>query len=817
MSSDVFARFAPFITEYIYRHGWEGLRPVQTEAARVIFDTDDNLLLSSGTASGKTEAALFPIISLLSEEELSSFGCLYIAPLKSLINDQFGRMDELLDLSGVPVYHWHGDVAASHKTRALREPRGILQITPESLESMLMNRSNDIPRLFGQLRFVVIDEIHVLMGSDRGSQIIAQLSRIAHLIGHHPRRIGLSATVGDLETAAAWLGAGTGRSTDAPRFRDERTKWRLGLEHFYNTDNGRLESEDALAAAYEAERRAQTGADGSNMRFPVPDAARSDSAATSSDVGTSEKAAISESAAASADGASAPAAIDPQTADGGQRRTRPDPAQAMLDPGYEYLYDCTKGKKCIVFSNSREETEYVTATLRQIADYRGEPDRFLIHHGNLSSQLREEAELRMKNDEEDVVTCATVTMELGIDICKLERVLQMGSPVSVSSLLQRIGRSGRRGGVPEMMMVFREDVPLPNTPLPQLIPWELIRAIAIIQLYIEERFIEPPSLKKMPMSLLFQQTLSLLTASGSLTPRALAERVLTLPPFASISRDDYKELLVSMIRGDWLEMTEERELIVGLRGERLTSSFKFYAVFKDSEDYTVRCGSDEIGTITAPPPVGDRFALAGRVWEVEELDNTRKLIYVKSVAGKMPIEWPGDYGEIHTRILQRMRCVLEEDTVYPYLKKNARDRLAAARDCARRTGMLRRSLVHLGGYTWCLFPWLGTRSFRTLRRFIPEATPARFGLSGIDFEGCCYITFKLQSGDARGLCAHWASVAAAGINAEDLVPHGYAPSFDKYDGALPPDLLRRAYAADRLRTDELEARLYELYDEFERG
>ena len=58
MSSDVFARFAPFITEYIYRHGWEGLRPVQTEAARVIFDTDDNLLLSSGTASGKTEAGL---------------------------------------------------------------------------------------------------------------------------------------------------------------------------------------------------------------------------------------------------------------------------------------------------------------------------------------------------------------------------------------------------------------------------------------------------------------------------------------------------------------------------------------------------------------------------------------------------------------------------------------------------------------------------------------------------------------------------------------------------------------------------------------
>lgn len=778
MTENIFERFAPFITEYIYRRGWDGLRPVQSEAARVIFDTDDNLLLSSGTASGKTEAALFPIISLLSQEELSSFGCLYIAPLKSLINDQFGRIDELLDLSGVPVYHWHGDVAASHKTRALRDPRGILQITPESLESMLMNRSNDIPRIFGQLRFAVIDEIHVLMGSDRGSQIIAQLSRIAHLIGHHPRRIGLSATVGDLKLAAEWLGAGTGRRTEAPYFRDERTSWRLGLQHFYNTDTGRLDSEDALAAS-------QINS-GTAVAAGVPSTGEP---RTAGQAGADEKAAS-------------------DTPD-----SRPETVDAMLDPGYEYLYDCTKGKKCIVFSNSREETEYVTATLRQIAERRGEPDRFLIHHGNLSAQLREEAELRMKNEEADVVTCATVTMELGIDICRLERVLQMGSPVSVSSLLQRIGRSGRRGGVPEMMMVFREDVPLPNTPLPQLIPWELIRAIAIIQLYIEERFIEPPSLKKMPMSLLFQQTLSVLTASGSLTPRELAGKVLPLPPFASVSREDYKELLVAMIKGDWLEMTEERELIVGLRGERLTSSFKFYAVFKDSEDYTVRCGSDEIGTITTPPPVGDRFALAGRVWEVEELDNERKLIYVKSVAGKMPIEWPGDYGEIHTRVLQRMRRVLEEDTVYPYLKKNAADRLRAARDCARRTGMLRRSLVHLGGYTWCLFPWLGTRSFRTLRRFIPEATPARFGLSGIDFEGCCYITFKLQSGDARGLCAHWASVASSGISTEELVPHGYAPSFDKYDGAIPPDLLRRAYAADRLRVDELIPRLAELYDE----
>jgi ATP-dependent Lhr-like helicase len=142
------------------------------------------------------------------------------------------------------------------------------------------------------------------------------------------------------------------------------------------------------------------------------------------------------------------------------------------------------------------------------------------------------------------------------------------------------------------------------------------------------------------MSLLFHQTLSTLAASGELTPKRLAERILALPPFAAVDKEDYRSLIISMVQQDYLEMTEEKGLIVGLRGEQLIKSFKFYAVFKDSEDYTVRCGSDEIGTITAPPPVGDRFALAGRVWEVEEVDISHKLIYVHSVDGKMEISWP---------------------------------------------------------------------------------------------------------------------------------------------------------------------------------
>ena len=728
----IFEKFPPFIREYIFSRSWEALRGVQIAAARTIFDTVNHLLLTSGTASGKTEAAFFPILADLYENPSHSVGVLYIAPLKSLINDQFGRMEELLEESGIAVTHWHGDVSASHKRRLLEAPSGILQITPESLEAMLIRRSNDLVRLFGDLRYVVVDEVHTLTGTDRGNQIQCQLSRIARLIGHQPRRIGLSATIGDPELAARWLAGDSNIPVDVPRFPSENLHWRLGFEHFF-------------------------------FQNANPEQSRDDKAA--------------------------------------------DPEHSAIDAGYEYMYDCVKDKKALVFSNSREETEYLTATLRQIAARRREPDVFLIHHGNLSAALREDAELKMKNEESHVVTCATVTMELGIDIGRLERVLQNDAPTSVSSFLQRLGRSGRRGQPPEMMMVFREEDPLPNTPLPQLMPWGLLRAIAIVQLYLEERFIEPPREKKMPMSLLFHQTLSVLAASGEKTPKALAERVLSLPPFSQVSKEDYKALLVSMLNNEFLEMTEEKGLIVGLAGERLLNSFQFFAVFKDSEDFTVRAGdaekgtAEEIGTITTPPPVGERFALAGRVWEVEELDVRRKLVYVHSVLGKMEVSWPGDYGEIHTKILKRMQKVLTEDTVYPYLKPNAAHRLAVARHLAQNTGVGEHSLLHLGGSTWCLFPFLGTRSFRTLRRVL-TVNARELGVSGIEFDGCYYITFRMEGTREEFLCA-LARVLARGIDCEKLVGAAEHPLFDKFDPFIPGDLLRRAYAADRLCAEEV--------------
>ena len=720
----VFEKFPSFLQDYIYSEGWAELKEVQVSAAQVLFGSESNLLITSPTASGKTEAAWFPIISKLYNEDINSVGALYIAPLKSLINDQFSRLEQVLSLSGIPVYHWHGDVNASHKNKLLKDPKGILQITPESLESMLMNRSGDVGRIFSSLRYIVLDEVHSFMGSDRGNQILCQISRLSRIIGYDPIRVGLSATVGDTEKTAKWLSSGSKRETVCVDVPSDRTSWKLGMEHFY------IQSQESSEGVCEEEKY-------------IP-----------------------------------------------------------IDAGFEYIYDCTKNKKCLVFSNSREETEYVTSTLRQIADRRGEEDVFQIHHGNLSASIRTEAEARLKNDDVRSVTCATVTLELGVDIGRLQRIVQLQAPHTVSSFLQRLGRSGRRKESPEMMMVFREEAPLPNTPLPRLIPWELIRGIAIVQLYLEEKFIEEPSAKMMPFSLLFQQSLSVLASNTSLTAKELAARVLPLPPFENVRAEDYRTLLLSMLNQDYIEMTDDKELIIGLKGEALINSFKFYAVFKDSEDFTVRCGSDEIGTITTPPPVGDRFALAGRVWEVEELDTQRKLIYCKEVKGKMQVSWPGESGEIHTKILKRMKKVLSEDTVYPYLKPNAQKRLIDARHIARNTGMLENDIVHLGGMTYCLFPWLGTRPFRTLRRYLGK-NGYRLGISGIEHDGCNYMTFRAENTDENELTMRLKSMISHGMDKNELVGENEYPVFEKYDSCIPGELLRKAYASDRLSTAEI--------------
>ena len=725
---DVFSRYSPFIQDFIYYNNWQTLRGVQNAAGEAIFSTDENVLLTASTASGKTEAAFFPILTLLDERPSSSVGVLYIAPLKALINDQFERLNSLCSQAGILVTRWHGDAPESKKRKLLKNPSGILQITPESLEALLIRKHSEIPSLFHDLRFIVVDEVHSLLRGDRGMQTFCLIQRLCRLAECNPRRIGLSATIGNPEIAGEFLSFGSGRKTIIPKFESKKDVWRISMEHFYNTSP-------------------QSG-DEENISDDV--------------------------------------VFLPE-------EVPTDHAPKAADPGIGYIFEHTKGKKCLIFTNSREECESVCQYLRQYCEANHERDRFLIHHGNLSASYRESAEEEMKDDNSFMSVCATATLELGIDIGRLERAFHIDAPFTVSGFLQRLGRTGRRGQPSEMWFVFREEHAESRAMLPEIIPWYLLQGISLIQLYTEEKFVEPPSTQRLPYSLLYHQTMSTLASSGEMTARELASKVLTLSFFRKISQEDYKLLLLHLLKIGHISKTENGGLIVGIEGERVVNNYKFFAVFQENIEYSVKADSQELGTIVKPPPVGEKIAIAGRVWVVDELDHKRRIVYCTLVKGNIPAYFGDVAGDIHTKILERMFFVLKEEKLYPYLKPHAISRLKEARKSFLTSTMSETPLVHLGGNMWALFPWLGTYAFLAMERFLKLICAKKLGLKGLNSSRPYFMQFTLKVSAVEFFKIIFQESLRDFSPMELLYPNE-VPIFDKYDEYLPEILVRKGFA-----------------------
>ena len=710
MSNSAFERYAPFIQEYIYRKKWTDLREVQVEACDAILDTGKHVIIASGTASGKTEAAFFPILTILEKDPPASVGVMYIGPLKALINDQFERLKELLDDREIPVWPWHGDISQSTKRKALQAARGILQITPESLEALLMRRPGDARRLFSDLRFIVIDEIHALMGEDRGLQVLCLIARLEKLAGCRPRRIGLSATLNDYRPAMAYLAAGSSAEATA-----------VGIASHKRTVSLCVES------------------------FPVAE--------------------------------------------------DEEQAERDLQKYYEFLYAHCHTKKCLVFTNSRGSAEDAIAHMKHIAKQRGERDVFYVHHGSVSAALRQEAEHALRDHAGPTVAGATLTLELGIDIGDLDLTIQTGAPYTCSSFVQRLGRSGRRTGTSRMMFLnlYKPSYKNPYA----VLPWDLLRSIAIVQLYLEERWVEPFTPKKKPFSLLAHQTLSTLMACGELSPAELARNVLLLPAFRdTVSAGEYQSLLRYLLREEYIQRIEGGGLIVGLKGEKITNHFSFYAVFSDEETYHVMSKEGEVGTLTNCPATDEVFVLAGRSWRVVSIDEERKTIYVARAKSDRIPAWSGTGGDIHGKIVARMKQVLQEDTRYVYLQPNAQRLLSEARTYARENGLLDSQVLPCGANSFFLCPWCGTKEIRTMARLFSCGLKQPLEIYAV--AGSCYylhITSGLSPDKFLSRCR------GLRIDVDDpdmVLPQTQTPRIDKYDPMVPEALLRTAFLYDQM-------------------
>lgn len=731
---DVFYRLAPFIQDFIYENKWEELRGNQVAACQVIFDSDDNLLLSSGTASGKTEAAFLPVLTELYNKPSKSVGIMYISPLKALINDQFKRLEQMLLDSNIPVTKWHGDASQSQKDKLIKNPQGLIQITPESLESLITNKRGACLSLFSDLRFIIIDEVHYFMRDIRGMQLLCVLERLKQLTKINPRRIGLSATLGDISLAVNWLNTGTGRNCVAPIVEEGKKRVRLHIERFVNY----------------AEERDLVERDGSGN------------------------------------------VVNVYTGDMGDREH------------FEYLFKHTLDKKTIIFTNSREETEFIIANLREIALRNKAPDVYRVHHGNVSALLRESTEDEMKSADEKIVTGATVTLELGIDIGSLDQAVQVGAPISVSSFAQRLGRCGRRGQIPQILFTFVESIRINSDDILGPINWEFIRTIAIIELYLKDRWIEPIPPQKHPYNLLYHQTMSCLKSNGEMSAPALAQSILTLGCFKDISQEDYRKLLSYMISIDQLQVTEQGGLIIGREGEKVVNSHKFLSAFLAPEYLLVKDENRTIGTVDKVYPVGTRFALAGMAWETVDVNVKSKVIFVKRVPGISVVDWDVDFNvEIHTVLVRKIRSVLQGDDTYPYLSLRCQDRLAEIRYIARGSGILDNLVTPLSDKKYAIFPWVGTRQLITLN----YALRHRKIKSKLPWITCLYLEV-IFDGTKEELENIIYDILHSDLDLYDLPLPDKVQIDGKYNEFVPLELLRKQFIEDYLDFEGLKEDCY---------
>jgi ATP-dependent Lhr-like helicase len=737
-----FSRLAPFIREYIYEKKWSSLRDIQETAIAEILDGNGHILIAAGTASGKTEACFFPIVSMLCANKASSVGALYIGPLKALINDQAERLAPLMETAELPLWRWHGDVSEHHKKNLLEHPAGILQITPESLEALLLRSPGSIRALFHDLSFVVIDEVHAFMGSERGMQILCQLARIEEAALCRPRRIGLSATFGDYHAAMEWLEKGSGRVV-------------------HNTvSSGRGRTVTLIRET------------GRGRRISI--------------------------------------ALDYFSSGRAEERAY-----------YEALYRQVRGRRCIIFTNSRIEAESVTASLGEIAAKQRGQDRFFIHHGSVSASLRAETERELRDSTGPVTAAATATLEMGIDIGKLDRVIQIGPPLSVSAFVQRLGRSGRLSGKPEIYFSAIEEKGTWEHPANSL-PWDLIKTIAVIELYLKEKWIEQGNENPLPYSLLIHQTVSILCSLGEHSPASLERRILALPAFSRCGEDDFRELVGHLVSLDVIERTDGGGLIAGLEAARLTAHYSFYSVFADTAEYRVLAGGREIGSIHFVPPEGSSIVLAGRYWQVERTARReREIIVSPGEAGSRHV-WRGSGADLHSQVVSYMRRVLAEKTLYSYLSERAGARLAEARTTAEQWRLTEDIFIPAGfplqpgaeaatateDRAFVLLPWLGSRAMRTLLLVLQNREYRKtLGIRSLSRENDLSVNIRSTLTVPRfQTCL--AEILKSHQTLESLYPlidPAGIPLIGKFDVYLPPPALTRQYAAAMLEPFFLQA------------
>lgn len=616
------------------------LRDIQEQAIKSVLQGSNDLILSAATAAGKTEAVLLPICSAIADDEEAGVRALYVGPLKALINDQFRRLESLCEDLRIPVTKWHGDAPAAAKRKLIEKPRGILLITPESLEAVLGGRGTRIPAVFGQLEAIVIDELHSFVGTERGMQLQSLLNRLESSAGRRIRRIGLSATLGEMSVAAEYLRPRGGESVDLLSSSSDGQELKL------------------LVKGYVRKR-------------PTPSA----------------------------------------SGDSGEGESEDGSLRAIC----EDLFQRLRGQHNLVFANSRALVEIIADRLRRFCESQRLPNEFFPHHGNLAKGLREELEGALKSGTSPVTSVCTSTLELGIDIGGVTSVAQVGPPKSVSSLRQRLGRSGRRPGEPAVLRQYIQEHELtPETPLLDRLRPELFQTVGVIELLLEG-WCETPPATDLHLSTALQQVLALIVERGGVNAAEAFEVLVETGPFRRLTPALFKQLLRDMGSAGLIEQDATGLLLLGGQGERVTGHYSFFVVFKTPDEYRVQTTERPLGSapLDGIPPVGQHMIFAGRRWLVTDIDHATKTVRVaRSKGGKVPM-FRTSSGGICCHVRERMRQLYTRGDAPGFLDSAAKRLLIEGREAFASLGLDTQAAVP-DGADCLLFPWTGSREMERL-------------------------------------------------------------------------------------------------------
>ncbi len=690
--NSAFSLFHPKVKEWIYKKGWSDLTDAQISSAFAVIKDRASLVISAPTASGKTEAAFLPLVSqLISREKGSKKYIFYISPLKALINDQWQRLDTLCKTNRIDVIPWHGDISPSIKRRIGAAETAIVLITPESMEAMLINRSELAKILSPHIEAFVIDEFHAFVGQSRGDQLISLIERFTELSGKTIRRIALSATIGDKSAIASAL----------------HPKNPSQIQHIDSSQQGQTIKlrvrgfEPPILSLCEVNTDKANKLDETELR-------------------------------------------------------RREFTTYVASELFKY-----QNKTNLVFPNSRRMVEDIADEGNQLCSQKHMDRRFFAHHGFLSKEIREDIEMSARKGDKMMTICCTSTLELGIDLGSVDTVFQITAPSNVSTLRQRLGRSGRRGTPPALRTYICQAnlEKIESSEQDSYLREELVRAIACLEL-IAENWYEPPDNVGISPSIAAHQILSLLAQMGGIHIAKIWLFFESTKAYR-LSKDGFKNILHYLGKKGLIIQLSNGQITLSERGEGLTHSKDFYTVFCTPEEWSISTK----GRIIARLPLSaerinlqDCLLLAGKRWSIAGINDEAKSVTVvpDRRKGSTPTSH-SDVSPIHTRIRQKMKEIYCSDNYPMYLDEKAKFLLRQGRSNFHELGLDKSNLCiqAISQISW--FPWVGTRTMTGLMLLIESFS----GNSPTLNKGSLSLTCSRE--DLKKTCA-----AISSFSAEDI-------------------------------------------------